>query len=554
MHNGSESPQHAAAASSCARRRPSTRTLLLAVSLVCAAILQTAAGTVYLFGLYGPQLSERMDWSQKQTALVAGCLSWGISLSGPLLGTFVDKRATAPWPIFLVGGAAIATGYGLISATYSGALPVRHFAVVALYFLLVGAGSAACYHCSLATNIRNWPAAHRGVAVGVPVSMFGLSAYIYAHVADRFFYTRSATTSDRQLDIPRFLLLIAAVAVLAALLAAMVLRDYRKDVPEIMRAVVEEERGCGADQDENGNGVGIVEEEEQVEGEGEAKDQGEGEGEGEEEEEQRPLLQHLGHRRVRFDDDGESRNPGSESIIARTTVSQGDNAAVVSLWKQAEMYLLTASFCTLVGVGLMYSAGIGTLVVGLSPADATPASPLVQRAQNRHVTLFSICSFSGRMLTGLISDRAARATARSIIIRIPRIAWTSLASILMAIASGLMVVALNNNDDNNNNNSVPALLSVVTVLIGAAYGIVWTSTPTVLVDLVGGDVFATCWGWITLSAAFAAQALMVVFGYVYDAGAAASSSSSPSTRLGVELENEAGKGGTGVTGSGAGMR
>ncbi|KAJ3147313.1 hypothetical protein HDU89_005663 [Geranomyces variabilis] len=455
-----------------APKRPSARTLLLAVSLLCAATIQTAAGTVYLFGLYGPQLSDKMEWSQKQTALVAGCLSWGISLSGPLLGKLVDKRATTPWPIFLAGGASIATGYGLISATYTGHLPWRHFAIVSLYFLLVGAGSAACYHCSLATNIRNWPAAHRGVAVGVPVSMFGLSAFIYARVADRFFYT---TKTDRQLDMPGFLVLLAAGGVMASLLAATFLRDYREEAPEL--SVGEQPT------DEDDNDARVVEEE------------------------HRPLLQRLDSRRVRFDDDGESDIRGE---------NRPDERAHVPLWKRAEMYLLTASYCTLVGVGLMYSAGIGTLVVGLSPADATPASPVVQRAQNLHVTLFSLSSFSGRMLAGLLSDRAAR----SPLLRIPRIAWTSLASILMAIASGLMVVAISDPSDDSDDDNVDSLnfLRVVTVLIGGAYGVVWMSTPTVLVDLVGGDVFATCWGWVTLSAAFAAQALMVVFGSVYDAG------------------------------------
>jgi hypothetical protein len=47
--------------------------------------------------------------------------------------------------------------------------------------------SSAVYHSALATNYRNWPHQYRSVAVGLTVSWFGLSAFIFTKIGSAWF-------------------------------------------------------------------------------------------------------------------------------------------------------------------------------------------------------------------------------------------------------------------------------------------------------------------------------------------------------------------------------
>jgi hypothetical protein len=86
----------------------------------------------------------------------------------------------------------------------------------------------------MGTNIRNWDKKYHGLAVGIPVSQYGLSAFVFTIIAKAFFYG-----SDKVLDVTSLLILLAVVTSSTNILAAFGLRDCRDLDEEID---VEEDR------------------------------------------------------------------------------------------------------------------------------------------------------------------------------------------------------------------------------------------------------------------------------------------------------------------------
>ncbi|KAI8928842.1 major facilitator superfamily domain-containing protein [Entophlyctis helioformis] len=207
--------------------RPSPVSLAgLLLSLSSASLVMLTAGTAYLFSLYGPQLSTALHLTQSQTAFIATCGNSGIYLSGPFFGAKVDQYRSVPAVFFLLGGTSIFLGYAAVSSIYAGLLPQPHFLVLAFIFLCIGFGSAACYHCGLATNYRNWPVENRGLAVGITVGFFGLSAFVFTNIGIWLFQTQEDGVSGAKvLDVAAFLWFLGISCLGINAYAALTLRD-----------------------------------------------------------------------------------------------------------------------------------------------------------------------------------------------------------------------------------------------------------------------------------------------------------------------------------------
>ena len=103
----------------------------------------------------------------------------------------------------------IALGYYSISlyvasVMASGEAAVPHYLILALLNFLVGTGSSAVYHCSLSTNYRNWPSSYRSVAIGLSVSFFGLSAFVFASLGSSLFVQKGELRVDSFLQLLAF--------------------------------------------------------------------------------------------------------------------------------------------------------------------------------------------------------------------------------------------------------------------------------------------------------------------------------------------------------------
>jgi hypothetical protein len=117
----------------------------------------------------------------------------------------------------MFGGMSISAGYYGTSLILDGYLG-SNYLFLAFLFLLIGFGSASTYHCSLATNYRNWSEQYRSVAVGLTVSFFGLSAFVFSQIATKWFI------SEDQLQVSTFLKFVALACLLLNIFAMFFLK------------------------------------------------------------------------------------------------------------------------------------------------------------------------------------------------------------------------------------------------------------------------------------------------------------------------------------------
>ncbi|KAJ1653288.1 hypothetical protein IWQ61_006566, partial [Dispira simplex] len=207
------------------------RTVRLTGSYVTACLSMLGAGTVYMFSLYGPAFKSELHFTAFETSIVASAGDYGLYISGPLWGFWVDRYGPR-WLSFAAGWLLLA-GYALLSLLFhQGLLATSTRAVVVLAagaFTLVGLGSQSAYMAAVATTAQNFSSKHRGLALGLPIGLFGLSAFFFSQVNQRYFATQVVppTESDGEESHFRpaaFLLVVGLTTSLAQFLASMVMR------------------------------------------------------------------------------------------------------------------------------------------------------------------------------------------------------------------------------------------------------------------------------------------------------------------------------------------
>ncbi|KAI8894692.1 major facilitator superfamily domain-containing protein [Globomyces pollinis-pini] len=467
----------------------------LSVSQILASFVMLTAGTAYAFSLYGPQLSTLFQLSQSETAFIASfvlivvdryrCGNAGFYFSGPISGTLVDRFPNFTYLIFLVGGLGLFSGYQLVSLTVSGVLPRPHYLVLALYFFIVGLGSSANYHCSLATDYRNWPAPYRSIAVGISVGFFGLSAFFFATIGSIFFVHNDI------LYVEQFLSFLGIFCLVISLLSAVLLRPIPPDTeivqPPVLQVEQELEHAAAiVETDTNSitsNGyVAIL----------------------------KPLEPQL---EIAMDSvslqntENESENNESEN-----GKEQGENCPEhpppsatnnleddVPCFPSIKSFLLAYNMFAIIGVGLMYINNVGIILIALLPADMDSRHPNVQSMQKSHVQLLSILSFVSRVVVGILSDECAS------YIGLPRTFWPITGALFMIIGCGMMLYIKNSD-----------VLYVVTGIVGWAYGTIWSSIPILVGEYFGKTNFARNWGWMCVVPAIGGYVFAAIFGSVYE--------------------------------------
>ncbi|ORZ34742.1 major facilitator superfamily domain-containing protein [Catenaria anguillulae PL171] len=153
--------------------------------------LLTGAGIVYLFSSYATQLRDKLGYSQLQVAMLASSGNLGLYLSGPIIGLLVDRHG--PRPVACLATVFMFIAFASITYTYAATDAVRGPPVtpltLSLYYFLLGCGSSGITLSSVSLNVRSFPPAIRGFAVGVPVSFYGLSAFLFVQVKQAWFVT-----------------------------------------------------------------------------------------------------------------------------------------------------------------------------------------------------------------------------------------------------------------------------------------------------------------------------------------------------------------------------
>ncbi|KAF9327927.1 hypothetical protein BG006_008839 [Podila minutissima] len=179
-----------------------------------------ASGSLYVYALYAPSFKSRLGYSQTQTSAIAVIGDLGLYGVGPLTGGLADSMGPKRASVF--AGSLLLVGYGLLSVGYSSGIesiknnkPAPSFLAMSAFLFLAGIGSSACYMAAFTTLAKSFKQG-RGIAIGIPVSFFGLSAAALAFVAQKFFLVDSDSLFNlikdkgaQELDTGRFLLFLA---------------------------------------------------------------------------------------------------------------------------------------------------------------------------------------------------------------------------------------------------------------------------------------------------------------------------------------------------------
>ncbi|KAJ3296728.1 hypothetical protein HK104_001289 [Borealophlyctis nickersoniae] len=341
---------------------------------------------------------------------------------------------------------------------FQGAIASRSYLLAAFFYSLVGLGSAGSYNAALTTNVRNWNAKDHGFVVGTSVSFFGLSAFIFSQLS--YIFYREDADSNPHSTVPHHsamdthgFLLFLAFTTGGVNLLAMFCLTDLSREPGMRMTHFGD--GDNSTSSLLSNDASSA----------------------------RSSSSHL--------DDRDEEENGSESVRARPK-------ADLSFFTNVDAWVLFAAFGLLVGTGLMYINNIGAIVVALSSAPSD--SPPVSRTQSTQVSLISIFNCIGRIVTGIASDYAKRVAGirRDVFL----IGAASLFLISQLIATRVASIAL---------------LHVCTVLVGFAYGSLFSSAPVIVGNWFGIKKFGTHWGWFQWAPALGGQVFNLTFGAIADA-------------------------------------
>jgi hypothetical protein len=311
----------------------------LIASQLAASSVMLSAGTAYMFSLYGPQLQHELQISQSKLAFIASCANIGLFVGGPIFGycyyndrSLVDKYPSKSVLFFLFGAIGISCGYIGTSFVLDGYFTSHYLFLSALY-LLIGFGSAASYHCALATNYRNWPDQYRSVAVGLTVSFFGLSAFVFSQIGSQFFL------ADEKLKVNDFLRFVGLLCLILNLIALFTLKPILiKNIPRDI--VVSEEEQMPLFQEVYEHQISEY---------------------AEEQEEQERLGFRPEFSRSSIDIERQLSNDLAHPVDIPNDDSVGIVLEEISCFRSIDSYILAFNMFVLVGSGLMYINNVGSI-------------------------------------------------------------------------------------------------------------------------------------------------------------------------------------------------
>ncbi|ROT35108.1 MFS general substrate transporter [Sodiomyces alkalinus F11] len=527
-----------------------TASALRSLSFVASVVSALCAGSITVFSLYGHIFQERLHYTQLQVNGLAISSSIALYLPVSALGYLCDRAGARP--LSFLAALLFGTGYVTAATTYrkldletaaglrgrdgriirivigdgdgdgggsgSGApyatdwtYPIMMFA-----FVCVGVGTCAMYLAAVATNAKNFgKGRHRGLALAVPIAAFGLSGMWLSQLGSRVFYERLPDGKAGDLDVFAFFLFLALLLVVVGVLGGFALRVV-DEADMIEEAVEELERSGLLDRSallEGGarlagrQGYGAVEDARGVEGVADDDDDGGGGGGGGTNEE---------------DDDGHD-----DEDDVRRKKEWVLNAETRRFLTDRTMWFLALGFLLLIGPGEAFINNLGTIIGTLYPpardrdaaADsAPPTSP------STHVSIVALTSTAARLLTGSLTDLLApspatrhlqvHVTARPPFFRnlsISRVAF--LLAFGATLSLGLLVLAAGAAQGHGER------FWIVSGLVGAGYGAVFSLTPIIITVIWGVENFATNWGIVAMFPALGATFWGLVYSAVYQAGA-----------------------------------
>lgn len=458
---------------------------------------------------------SRLNYSQGAVNVISIAAEIAMYLPVPAFGYLCDRYG--PRPPSLIAGIFFGVGYLMAAFVYSSGPPASlggegyPFWVMALSFILIGMGTSCMYLSAVTTCAKNFGRGkHKGVALAVPIAAFGLSGMWVSQVGSRLLYERNADGSRGDVDVFRFFVFLGCTLFAVGMVGALALKVV--DEEEMIDEAIDELEQSGILNESNFF--------------------------------RRAADQH-GYGTVHPTDLSESQfdflRTEAEQLEQREAEDRARkewllNGETRRFLSDRTMWWLAAGFFLVTGPGEAFINNLGTVIGTLYPPSA--ASSGLPTSPATHVSIVAITSTLARLVTGTLTDILAPTSPPHHHRRGPDSLASSFASLsgtskrfsisriwfLLAFAFFLSIgqVLLASGLIQNHGDR----FWMVSALIGAGYGAVFSLTPIIVSVVWGVENFGTNWGIVAMVPALGAAVWGVVYSAVYQAAA----SGQPPTR------------------------
>ncbi|OAA69884.1 MFS monocarboxylic acid transporter [Cordyceps fumosorosea ARSEF 2679] len=485
------------------RRAIRHKKVVRAVALVVATAMSLCAGSNAVFSLYAPQFQSRLRYTQFQVNGVAIGSSVALYLPISVMGYACDRAG--PAPLALLAALLFATGYGIAAAIYRKldldynslgkrpAAPGNEWSYPLMVFAFVCIGTATCamYMSAVSTCAKNFgKGRYRGLALALPITAFGLSGMWISQCASRLWYILRPDGSKGGVDVFRFFVFLAVLLFSVGVLGFFTLKVV--DEEDLIEEAIEELERSGLLRD-------------------------------------RSLLR-------RAERGYGTNTPGTPASIENTSLLAGSfredddtkwkknwvhNAETRRFLADKTMWPFALAFLLMVGPGEAFINNLGTIIGTLSPPAVDGFSSGTSAAT--HVSIFGLTSTAGRMLIGTITDLVAPAPQTQHvqqhnhrISRLQQFTTSRVAFMLFfAMAMSLGFAFLASGAAQNHADR----FWVVSGLVGAGYGAVFSLAPIIVTIIWGVENFATNFGIVTTLPALGSTFWGLVYAAGYQTGA-----------------------------------
>lgn len=452
-------------------------------TLITSIFVALGSGTNYVFSAYAPQLGSRLNINHTQLNIVGIAGNAGVYSSGPIWGRFVDLRG--PRMPFIASSLLLFTGYAGIRYIYDKGLAPEESTISSTTFILLiicgyitGTGGNAGVTSAINSTAKSFPDNARATTVGLVLSGFGLSAFLFSSISRLFFPG----------DTSSFLLVLATGTVCPMIVGYFLVRPipYARSTPSSpslrgqpsRMPISDSSMGASAPllaNDALNETPGYVDLD--VTG-----DQGHG-------------------------PDEETLAPADSShfMSRRRALLAGDvgltNVSGKRLARSSDFWLLFSILSLLSGAGLMYINNVGSMSQALY-AKETPVYDDIQAAkwQTTQVSTISIMNCVGRVFLGLICDYGKNKLG------IPRSYSLVLVSFLLLVSQ----IVITRIDSVKN-------LWIASSTLGFAYGSTFSLLATMCVEWFGMPHFSENWGFLSMAPMVGGNLFSIIFGRNLDA-------------------------------------
>ncbi|OTB19845.1 hypothetical protein K445DRAFT_313621 [Daldinia sp. EC12] len=483
------------------------------VSSIAATVISLACGTNYVYSAWAPQFADKLLLSATESNLIGLAGNLGMYSMGVPVGMFVDSKG--PRPAVIVGAFLLGLGYFPLHQAYDagqGSVPWMCFVSY-----LTGLGGCMAFAAAVKVSALNWPH-HRGTATALPLAAFGLSAFFFALIGTIFFPGSPS----------KFLMLLAYGTFGLTFSGFFFLRVLPPHSP--YHAVPDAEPGMTdsrqlhrttSDEPKTRAARGDPSEPGTLNTTSDPSNNSKVTQDASEQEDRDPPNPKEDGRAVETEEAPSGNRDGTDetsSLLSQSTSSSLPGEVLVqssvdmdrshrvdirglNLLRNIEFWQLFTIMGILSGIGLMTINNIGNDATALWKHydDSIDDKTLVLR-QQLHVSILSIGSFSGRLLSGVGSDFLVK------VLHASRVWCLVIASGIFSLAQ---IFALNVTN--------PHLLGFVSGFSGLGYGFLFGVFPSIVAESFGIHGLSQNWGFMTLSPVISSNIFNLFYGAVFDA-------------------------------------